>query len=96
MVKKMVEMEVDFPDCAGCGKGILEGDDYFSIDIGLSKGKVDHRGSSCGCRAGNSGNPLTLCENCFSDSGMDTVVKLKIIMELERQRRILENIRGKS
>lgn len=96
MVKKMVEMEVDFPDCAGCGKGILEGDDYFSIYIRLSKNTVDHHGGSSGCRAGNSGNPLTLCENCFSDNGMDTVVKLKIIIELEKQKRELDKIRGKS
>lgn len=96
MVKKMVEMEVDFPDCAGCGKGILEGDDCFSIDIGLSKMTVDHRGGGCGCRAGNSGNPLTLCENCFSYNGMEQIVKLKIIVELERQRRELEKMGKKS
>jgi len=90
MVKKTVEMEVDFPECAVCGKGIFEGDDYFNIEIGLSKMTVDHRGGGCGCRAGNSGNPLTLCENCFSDNGMDPIMKLKIIMEWERQRRELE------
>lgn len=96
MVKKMVEMEVDFPECAGCGRGIFDGEHYFKIEIGLAKITVDHRGSSCGCRAGNSGNPLILCENCFSDNGMDPIMKLKIVLELERQRRELEKIRGKS
>ena len=96
MVKKIVEMEVDFPDCACCGKGILEGEQYFDINIRLSKMIVDHRGGGCGCSAGNSSNPLRVCENCFTDNGMDSIMKLKIIVELERQRRELEKLGKKS
>jgi len=96
MVKKMVEMEVDFPECACCGKGIFEGENFYDISIRLSKMIVDHRGGGCGCSAGNSGNPLTLCEICFSANGMDQIVKLKLIMELERQRRELEKPGKKS
>ena len=96
MVKKIVELEVDFPECAGCGKGIFEGEDYFNINIRLSKMTVDHRGGGCGCSTGNSGNPLTLCEICFSDNGMEPIVKLKLIVELERQRRELEKLGKKS
>lgn len=90
MVKKIVEMEVDFPECATCGKGIFEGEKFFDISIRLSKMTVDNRGGSCGHSTGNSGDPLILCENCFSNNGMDPIIKLKIIVELERQRRELE------
>ena len=90
MVKKTVETEVDFPDCAACGKGIFEGENYFNIDIRLSKMTVDNRSGSCGHRTGNSGNPLRVCESCVSNNEMDSIVKLRIIQELEKQKRELE------
>ena len=97
MVKKIVETEVDFLDYAACGKGIFEEENFYDISIRLSKMTTDHRGGSCGIGTGNSGNPLILCENCFSNNGMDPIMKLKIIMELERERRELEpEPRGKS
>jgi len=90
MVKKIVKMEVDFPECAACGKGIFEGGDYFNIDIRLSKMTVDNRDGSCGTSTGNSGNPLRICESCVSNNEMDSIVKLRIIQELEKQKRELE------
>lgn len=86
-------MEVDFPECATCGKRIFEGGKFFDISIRLSKLTVDNCGGAGGISTGNSGNPLRICENCFSkDScdGMAPLVKLKIILELERQKRELE------
>ncbi len=90
MVKKTVETEVDFPDCATCRMGIFEGENFFDISIRLSKMTVDHRGGGCGRRTGNSGNPLRICENCFSNDSMEPIVKLRIIQELEKQKRELE------
>jgi len=90
MVKKIVETEVDFPECTVCGKGIFEGEKFFDISIRLSKMTVDNRGGSCGRSTGNSGNPILLCENCASNNEMDSIVKLRIIQELERQKKELE------
>uniref|UniRef100_A0A6M3X520 Uncharacterized protein n=1 Tax=viral metagenome TaxID=1070528 RepID=A0A6M3X520_9ZZZZ len=90
MVKKIVETEEDFPDCAACGKGIFEGENFYDISIRLSKMTVDNRGGGCGRSTGNSSNPLRICENCFSNDGMEPIVKLRIIQELEKQKRELE------
>ena len=90
MVKKIVETEVDFPECTVCGKGIYNGERFFDISIRLSKMTVDNRGGSQGPSTGNSGNPIHLCESCFSNNEMDSIVKLRIILELERQKKELK------
>lgn len=90
MVMKTVETKVDFPECTVCGNGIFEGEKCFDIRIMLSRRTVDHRGGSQGPSTGNSGNPLLLCDNCFSNNEMDPIVKLRIIQELERQKKELD------
>ncbi len=63
MVKKTVEMEVEYPDCAACGKGIFDGEKYYEIDIRLAK-MTCHRGDGyggSGLSTGNSLRPLIVC-----------------------------------
>jgi len=90
MVKKTVEIDVDFPECTVCGHGIFDGEKYFNISIMLSKMTVNNRGGSYGSNMNNSGDPLLLCENCMSNNEMDSIIKLRIIQELEKQKRELE------
>lgn len=88
MVKKKVEMEIEYPECTSCHNGIFDGEKYFEIGVSLSK-MTCHRGdgySTTGISTRNTQNPIIVCENCF----LNDEAKKKIMLELERQKQELE------
>lgn len=86
-MKKTVEMEVEYPDCAVCGKGIFDREKFYEIHISLSlmTCHCGDRYTTSGIGTGNQ-PPLIICENCF----LNDDAKQKVIEEIERLKRELE------
>lgn len=88
MVKKTVEMEVEYPDCALCGEGIFDGEKFYEVHISLSL-MTCHKGdgyTTSGISTGSNQPPLIICEKCF----LNDDAKQKVIEEIERLKRELE------
>lgn len=91
MVKKTVEMEVEYPDCASCGEGIFDGEEFYEVNINLSR-MTCHRGdgyTTSGISTGRNQPPLIFCEKCF----LNDDAKQKVIEEIERLKRELVKLR---
>ena len=102
MAKKIVEIEVEYPDCTICGTEISGGGVYFDLRINLSRMKVNEKGGAGGTGTGNGPRPLIICEKCskyitagamieeFGNSA--TFMIHKIMVELELQTRGLKKM----
>lgn len=90
MVKKTVEMEVEYPDCAACGKGIFDGEGFYEVETKLSF-MTCHKGDGYTTTGIGTGfqHPVILCENCF----LNEEAKQKVIKEIERQKQELVRTR---
>jgi len=83
MVKKTVEIEVEYPDCVVCGKGIFGEEKFYKIYINLSLMTCERDGHTHQVSEGNS-PLLIICEKCLLNEN----AKQKIIEEIEKIRQI--------
>lgn len=69
MVKKKVEMEVEYPDCIVCGEGIFDGEEYNDLSVSIAR-YTCHRGDGYVTSGiGTGRNQITYHEKCAGKVG---------------------------
>ena len=83
MVKKKIEVEVEYPECESCGEGIFDGEEYHEIKIELLKLEC-HRGDGKSSRKESYFEVLSFCNKCFmdKDSLQKAMTKIEKIKEI--------------
>lgn len=81
MVKKKVEMEVEYPDCIVCGEGIFDGEEYYDLSVNIARFTC-HRGDSYVTAGISTGQKqVTYHEKCAGKASEPILRRIREITE---------------